>query len=388
VDVHSKFTTVTMRDEQEKVVRRERLDHESRAALRDRLSHWPRGLRVVMEASFGWQWVADEMLASGLRPELCNCYKMERMREARGLVKTNTKDADLASLMPFEKDPWWQVWMAPPEVRDDRERMRHRSAMVGMQTAAKNRISALFHRHGIFHGFSDLFGAAGRKFLAQVCQAGHAGEVTLMPGALSALRGQVQLLEQVRAQLAGIALELRGHLPRVGLAKRLDGIPGIGLILSHTMISEIGVITRFPHHRALARYSLLAPECRDTGENDGKAPIGRHLGRRGNRTLKWAFIEAAHGAVRKGGKWRAIFNAATEGGKKDLNRGYIKVARELVKVVYVVWAKNVEYTDQPPRRPGSFAPAATSSAPAPQRPRPRQRMKDFLCGTRSGTGQP
>jgi transposase len=388
VDVHSKFSTVTMRDERAKVVRRERLDHRERATMREQLSRWPKNLRVVMEASFGWQWVADEMVRAGLRPELCNCYKMEQMRKARGLCKTNKKDADLASLMPYEEEEWWKVWMAPPEVRDDRERMRHRSALVGIQTQTKNRISAWFHRHGIFHGFSDLFGAAGRKYQAQVCQAGHAGEVSLRPGALAALRGQVQLLEHVRAQLAGIAMELRGSLVRGLLAKRLDGIPGIGLILSHTLIAEIGVITRFPHHRALARYSLLAPISRDTGEDDGKAPIGRHLGRRGNRTLKWAFIEAAHGAVRKGGKWRAIFDAATEGGKKDLNRGYIKVARELVKVVYVVWSKNVDYSDQPPRRPGSSVASGTSSAPAPQRARPRQRMKDFLCGTRSGTGQP
>jgi len=40
--------------------------------------------------------------------------------------------------------------------------------------------------------------------------------------------------------------------------------------------------------------ALLAPPR-------GRAPLGRQLGRRGNRTLKWAFIEAAHGAVRSGG---------------------------------------------------------------------------------------
>jgi len=58
--------------------------------------------------------------------------------------------------------------------------------------------------------------------------------------------------------------------------------------------------------------------------------LGRHLGDRGNRTLKWAFIEAAHGAVRSGGRWRAMFDRLTDGGTRDRNRGYIKVARELV----------------------------------------------------------
>ena len=35
------------------------------------------------------------------------------------------------------------------------------------------------------------------------------------------------------------------------------------------------------------------------------------------------------------------------------NRGYIKVARELVKVVYAVWSKGVDYQPVPPARPGS-----------------------------------
>jgi hypothetical protein len=50
--------------------------------------------------------------------------------------------------------------------------------------------------------------------------------------------------------------------------------------------------------------------------------------------------------------WRAIFDRVTKGGKKDRNRGYIKVARELVKVVYAVWSKGVDYQTVPPARPG------------------------------------
>ena len=116
----------------------------------------------------------------------------------------------------------------------------------------------------------------------------------------------------------------------------------------------IGRIERFRNHKALASYSLLAPRADDTGQDDPRhSPLGRHLGTRGNKTLKWAFIEAAHGAVRSGGKWRAMFDRVTSGGKKDRNRGYIKVARELVKVVYVVWKKDVAYSKAPPQRPGA-----------------------------------
>ena len=350
MDVHYKFSNVTFRDAGGKVVCRQRLDHPDRWRLRQRLSQWPAGTQVVMEASFGWGWLSDLVEETGMNVDLSNCFKVEQMRKARGWVKTNKKDADLISLLPFELSDWWKVWRAPPEVRNRREQMRFRSDLVGIQTAVKSRIHAVFHRHGVFHEFSDLFGAKGRKFLAELCSYNPAN---LAPEALMALRGNVRVLDHLRRQLAEIARVLHSQLDKTPLTMRLKTISGIGLILAHVLAAEIGKIERFRNHKSLASYSLLAPRADDTGEGDAsQSPKGRHLGLRGNRTLKWAFIEAAHGAVRSGGRWRAIFDRVTDGGRKDRNRGYIKVARELVKVVYAVWSKDVDYQEVPPVRPG------------------------------------
>jgi transposase len=370
VDVHYKFSKVSMRDGRGRLVRRERLDHPDREQLRRRLKTWPKGVPVVLEASFGWGWLADEMKAAGLEVRLSNCFKLETMRKARGLPKTNDKDAALLSELPFEKTDWWQVWVAPPGVRNEREWLRLRMDLVALQTMTKNRISAIFHRHGLFHEFSDLFGARGRELLAELCRDGRQGQVQLADGALAALRHQVRLLGAVRRQLAEVTRAVRGRLARSELADRLDGIPGFGEVLVHTVMAEIGQIQRFRNERALASYSLLAPVSDDTGEpRAGGAPLGRHLGAQGNRTLKWAFIEAAHGAVRRGGRWRAMFDRYTEGGRRNRNRGHIKVARALVKVVYAVWSRGVKYSDSPPPRRS-----------------PRQRMASWM--SRPGTGQP
>ena len=68
---------------------------------------------------------------------------------------------------------------------------------------------------------------------------------------------------------------------------------------------------------------------------------------------KKAFIEAAHGAVRSGGPWRALFDRHTDGGRKDRQRGYIVVARALVDVVYAVWRDQREYQTFRPTQPAS-----------------------------------
>jgi len=352
------------------VVAREKLDHRDRSALREQIGRWPRGTPLVLEASFGWGWLSDEMRAAGLAPHLSNCYKVAQMRKARGGVKTNGKDAELLSLLPAEADRWWQVWLAPPEVRDRREWLRYRMSLVALQTQTKNRIHAIFHRQGIYHGFSDLFGSQGRRFLMALCATGRHDGGVVPPGALAALGGQVRLLFGLRAELARVAVTLRDQLAREPLIRRLKTIPGLGLILSHVVSAEVGRIERFRSHKALASYSGLAPQANDTGEADAsRAPLGRHLSRRCNGTLKWAFIEAAHGAVRSGGRWRAMFDRVTSGGTKDRQRGYIKVARELVKVVYVVWSHKEIYQDSPPGRPGA-------------------RRRGGRRDSRSGTGQP
>ena len=79
------------------------------------------------------------------------------------------------------------------------------------------------------------------------------------------------------------------------------------------------------------------------------------MGHAGRRTLKWAWIEAAHIAAQYAPRFREFFDRRTNGGKRDRNRGYIAVAHRLCEVGFVVLSKEVDYTDEPPARPGSKA---------------------------------
>jgi hypothetical protein len=63
-DCHRKFSTVAARDAENRIVWRQRLDHGDRDAMGKRLRTWPAGTPVVLEGTFGWGWITDELQAA------------------------------------------------------------------------------------------------------------------------------------------------------------------------------------------------------------------------------------------------------------------------------------------------------------------------------------
>jgi transposase len=278
-------------------------------------------------------------------------------REARGLAKSNKKDADLLSELWGEPatvrggvlERWWEVWCPPAEVRDQREWLRYRMALVRMQTSMKNQIHATLHRHGLVQPFSDLFGVAGRKWLLEICQDDSSG---MSQGGRRTLQGRLTLLVQLRRQIASATRQFHAVIRRCPEVRRLTTLPGVSTVLGYTIASEIGRLERFRSGRDLASYSLLTPISADSGDEREGPPIGRHVGKAGRRTLKWAWIEAARSAVRKSARMKKVFDRYTENGKYNRGRGHIVVAHQMCLIGYAMWKNQTPYQEAPPLRPG------------------------------------
>jgi transposase len=352
LDVHRKFSRVTVRDAANEIVVRGRLEHGDRVALRRELAAWPPGTAVLLEGSFGWPWIADECVAAGLDPHLVNSRKLAEWRRARGQAKCNRLDADLVSELWLQQPRWWESWLAPPEVRELRELLRHRMNRVRIQTALKNRIHARLHRQGVLHPFSDLFGTGGRRFLQHLAGS-KAGP--LSPMAQRTLKSDLQLLDHIRQQIATATREFRRRVQAAPQAERLRTIPGINHVLAYTLWAEIGTIQRFASARELAAYSLLVPRADESGDERPTQPGQRHVGYVGRRSLKWAFVQAAHGAVAQGGVFRARFNQLTHNGRERKAQAYVTIAHQLSGLVHVRWRKELDFQVVPPPRPGSRA---------------------------------
>jgi len=363
LDNHKNFSRLSGRDASGKIVFRQRLEHKDREALREDLRQLPAGTPVVLEGTFGWGWMSDELKACGLDPHLASSRKVAAWREARGMAKNNKIDGDLLSELWSQPERWWEVWLAPPEVRDQREWLRYRMSLVRMQTSVKNRIHATLHRHGVLHEFSDLFGKKGLVFLKGLCQVRPRQEAPDAPGVETQLAasgggtlcGYLKLLAQVRQQVAQVTRMIRKMVSRSEEGERWRSLPGVSWVLAYTILAETGPSLRFANHRKFAAYALLAPRDNDSGDEDGEVPTGRRVGHMGRLTLKWAFIEAAHGAVRKSAHFRAIFDRRTDGGKRDRGRGFITVGHELSRVGLSCCHYERNYSEQRPARPGSQA---------------------------------
>ena len=344
-DVHRKFSKVSLQEMtsegQIHVVERARLEHYDRQAMRQWLSRVPAGTPVALEAAFGWPWIADLLEEVGLEPHLGHppAIKVLAQHEA----KSDRCDGDrlgkfqLRGILP-------ESYLAPPEVRQRRERMRYRIVLVRLQTGVKNRVQATLHRFGILHSFSDLFGKAGRTFLE---------ELDLPEASQAVLRGYLRLLDHLREEIEQVEQWMRRNLPQDEVVRWLKTLPGIGVILAHVIRAEIGQIERFPDYRHLGSYSGLAPVSDDSADRHGR----RHCSPACNHTLRWALIEAATGVLATKGtkalRLRRLYGRLTKGGRYNKNQGKVALSHELIKLVYVVWSKGEPYTETPPPRPGS-----------------------------------
>ncbi|MCK4340525.1 MAG: hypothetical protein KAY37_02230 [Phycisphaerae bacterium] len=72
MDIHRKFSKVAARDADGKVAWRQRLEHAERTRLREQLDRWPKGTPVILEGTFGWGWMTDELKTAGLDPHLAS----------------------------------------------------------------------------------------------------------------------------------------------------------------------------------------------------------------------------------------------------------------------------------------------------------------------------
>src|ERR671930_778878 len=163
IDLHRKRSHIAVIDEEGEQLLSRRIINDPQTFLT--LLEGVGECRVALEATYGWEWLADVLQDAGHELHLAHPMRTKAIASAR--VKTDAVDArTLAHLLRADLLP--EAYVAPRELRDLRDLLRQRVVITQMNTALKNRVHALIARQGIQRAHADLFGAGGRRFLDEL----------------------------------------------------------------------------------------------------------------------------------------------------------------------------------------------------------------------------
>ena len=229
------------------------------------------------------------------------------------------------------------TWLPSEELRALRRRLARREQLVRQRTRLKNEVHAVLYRnHTGAPPTSDLFGAAGRRWLEDLKLPDDEREtVHGCLRVLDFLGGEVDLLERGIARQAIDSPEIR----------RLVTIPGVNLITAATLMAVIGDVRRFPSARKLVGYLGLDPRVRQSG--NCSARTGR-ISKEGAASARRVLCEAAQAALRTPGPLRAFGQRVTA--RRGRQIAVVAVARKLASLAWRLLISGEDYAYASPSR--------------------------------------
>ena len=273
LDVHKHYVTVGgMNARQEMVLR-------PRNVEMDRFKRWAEeNLRstdeVVLESSTNTWDIYDTVAPLVKRIVVAHPAEVKQIANAR--VKTDNQDVvRLLRLLIADMVP--EVWVPPVEVRELRALISYRWRLVKMATAIQNRMHSLLHRHNIQAPEGKIDTGQNREWWEQV----QLSELERLR-----LNQELKTLRLVREHIAEVEHEL-GRLStseRWGKqATHIMQLPGVGIVVTMTILSAIGEIQRFPSARKLVGYAGFGAGVEDSGQKHR----GKGITKFGRKELRW-----------------------------------------------------------------------------------------------------
>jgi transposase len=282
IDLHSNNGVLAIIDETDRVLRQRRIPNRIEEFIEE-LEPFRATLQgIAVESTFNWYWLVDGLRAKKFPVTLVNTSAIQQYEG----LKRSDDDYDawwLAHMMRLGILPKGYIY--PREERAIRDLLRKRATLVQQRTAnilsvqnleARNRgtkISANEVKHLTNTRIAELY---DNEDLALA--------LTATLTVIGALTKQTSVLERAVLKKARLRNEW----------KPLLSVWGIGEILGLTIMYEAGDMSRFAGPGNFASYC----RCVDATRLSNGKKKAHNNARNGNKYLAWAFVEAAHFAVR------------------------------------------------------------------------------------------
>lgn len=226
------------------------------------------------------------------------------------------------------------IYVPTEKEEDEQSIIRYRDSLVDKQTRTKLQIKSYLKKYGIIIPGTNRWGDTFKtRVIASVKEQ--------RPGILFVMKGMIEALNSLELSIKETEVELEKLVKKsehYESYKRLTGIPGIGKIVSLTLIFEIYNIDRFKSTRNFSSYVGLIPTENSSGE---KVRKGR-MTKRGHRRLKRMLIEASWTAVRRDEAFSNYYKKQL-GRSKKAPQAIVKCAKKLLSRIYHVLKTGEDY---------------------------------------------
>jgi transposase len=281
--LHSNNSVLVILDEDDKIVYERRLPNELPFILAQLAPHRQSIEAIAVESTYNWYWLVDGLMEAGYNLKLVNTAAVKTYD---GLKYTGDEhDArHLAHLLRLGVLPTGYIY--PKEERAVRDLLRKRAQLVRCRTAQILSIQNLISRNRGKGISRDDIRKLDDDQISQAC--GGDG-----PSAM-AVQSNLAVVRCLDEQIQGLERVVLAQAKLKPAFEKLLTVDGIGKILGMTIMYEAGNMDRFEKVGQFASYARCVSSSR--WSNGKKKGEGNR--KNGNKYLAWAFVEAAHGAMR------------------------------------------------------------------------------------------
>jgi len=281
IDLHSNNSYVVVLDEQDRVVYQHRLGNDLRQILEELVPFSEQLTGIAVESTFNWYWLVDGLMEAGYRVHLANPGAMQQY-EGLKFADDRSDARWLAHMLRVGLLP--EGYIYPRDQRALRDLLRKRGRLVQQRTANLLSLQNLLHRN------------TGQRLGGQALMALDLAELEqpLLDNVGLSMMSTKRVIECVAGEVKQLEQEVLRQLKPDPLLRLLKTVAGVGNILAPTIRLETGEIDRFPSAGNYVSY------CRTVGSqrlSNGKSK-GKGNKKNGNSYLAWAYVEAAHFAIR------------------------------------------------------------------------------------------
>jgi transposase len=293
LDLHGKSTFVGIVDGEGKRAYKKKLPNDPDIIL-DELSPYREDIvGLVVESTFNWYWLVDLLMDHGYRVHLANPAAIQKYTGLK--YSDDEHDAFwLAEMLRLGVLP--EGFIYPKEDRPIRDLLRKRGHLVRLRTSLILSLQGIISRN--CEVSLNVNNIKARK-LDQISPLLAGNEDLALAGAVS--KDSIDFLGDKIREVEG-AVERRVELREP--YRYLLSLPGVGRVLSLTVMLETGPISRFAK---VGNYASYCRKVRSRWLSDGKTK-GRGNSKNGNKHLAWAFSEAAEFARRYNVEARNYYN--------------------------------------------------------------------------------